>query len=102
MDILAKPDLRGSSAHRSALDPLPPHVLMLVGRESARNRTVAERLRRETGVTVDIVQADLAHAVTFALADRALRDGGRISVLVNEAGITFMLAAPSRGLPHAL
>ncbi len=82
-----------------APEALPPHILMLVGRESVRNRTVAERLRREVGVTVDIVQADLAHAVDIAFADGALLGDGRISVLVNDTGVTFMLSTPGRGSP---
>ncbi len=90
----------GSSRCRLVSDRAP-HVLMLVGRESARNRSVAERLRREAGVTVDIVQADLEDAVDIALVGGRLQRDGRIGVLVNNSGVTFMVAFPSRSSSHA-
>jgi hypothetical protein len=38
------------------------HDLVLVARDHARMEALAERLRRETGLMVDILQADLTEA----------------------------------------
>ena len=62
------------------------HDLVLVARDRARMQTLAERLRRETGVTVDITQADLTNASALAQVEARLRDDARIGVLVNNAG----------------
>src|ERR1700722_10726728 len=62
------------------------HDLILVARDRARMQTLAERLRRETGVTIDIIRADLTNASALAQVETRLRDDARIGVLVNNAG----------------
>lgn len=60
--------------------------LVLVARDRARMETLAERLHRETGVAVDILQADLSDAGDLAQVEERLRTDTRISILVNNAG----------------
>ena len=64
------------------------HDLVLVARDRARMETLAERLRRETGVSVDILPADLADARELAQVETRLRDDAHIGILVNNAGTT--------------
>jgi short-subunit dehydrogenase len=62
------------------------HDLVLVARDRARMEALAERLRRETGVTADILQADLTDPSALGQVEARLRDDTRIGVLVNNAG----------------
>ncbi|HEY3696433.1 SDR family oxidoreductase [Phenylobacterium sp.] len=62
------------------------HDLVLVARDRARMQALAERLRREDGVSVDVLQADLTVADELARVEARLRDDARIGVLVNNAG----------------
>ena len=62
------------------------HGLVLVARDEARLRTLAERLRRETGVEVDVLRADLTDPVDLEIVEARLREDARIGVLVNNAG----------------
>lgn len=62
------------------------HDLVLVARDVARMEALAERLRRETGVAVDIIKADLTNAADVGQVEARLRDDARIGVLVNNAG----------------
>lgn len=62
------------------------HDLVLVARDVARMEAVASRLRQETGVTIDILQADLTQAMDLAKVETRLRDDARIGILVNNAG----------------
>jgi short-subunit dehydrogenase len=62
------------------------HDLVLVARDRVRMETLAERLRRETGVAVDILQADLTGVGDLAQVEARLRDDHRIGILVNNAG----------------
>lgn len=64
------------------------HDLVLVARNRARLEALAERLHRETGVTVDILRADLTDAVELARVEARLRDDARIGILINNAGAT--------------
>jgi short-subunit dehydrogenase len=64
------------------------HDLVLVARDRARMEKLAERLRRETGVTVDVLRADLTDARDLALVEARLRDDRRIGILVNNAGMS--------------
>ena len=64
------------------------HDLVLVARDRARMEKLGDRLRRETGVTVNILQADLTDAGDLALVEARLRDDSRIGILVNNAGMT--------------
>jgi len=62
------------------------HDLVLVARDVARLEALAERLRRETGVAVDVLKADLTDAAELATVESRLREDARIGVLVNNAG----------------
>jgi short-subunit dehydrogenase len=62
------------------------HDLVLVARNSARMNTLAERLRSETGVSVDVVSADLTSPQDLAGIEQRLREDARIGVLINNAG----------------
>lgn len=62
------------------------HDLVLVARDRVRMETLADRLRRETGVEVDILRADLTDARDVAQVEARLRDDDRINILVNNAG----------------
>src|SRR5215831_5866086 len=62
------------------------HDLVLVARDNARMETLANRLRRETGVEIDILRADLTDARDIAQVEARLRDDDRIGILVNNAG----------------
>jgi short-subunit dehydrogenase len=63
------------------------HDLVLVARDLARMEVLAARLRRETGVKVDILRADLTNATELAQVEARLRDDTRIGILVNNAGL---------------
>ena len=62
------------------------HDLVLVARNAERMATLAKRLRGETGVSVDLVPADLTQPQDLARIEQRLRDDPRIGVLVNNAG----------------
>lgn len=62
------------------------HDLVLVARDHGRMEALAERLRRETGVTIDILQADLTNPGELAQVEGRAREDRRIGVLVNNAG----------------
>ncbi|HEY4252881.1 MAG TPA: SDR family oxidoreductase [Roseomonas sp.] len=66
------------------------HDLVLVARDRARMETLAERLRHEAGIAVDIIQADLTNAGDLAQVEARLRDDARIGILVNNAGATLV------------
>ncbi|MDB5999425.1 MAG: Oxidoreductase, short chain dehydrogenase/reductase family [Rhizobacter sp.] len=62
------------------------HDLVLVARDQARLQALAERLRGETGVSVDVLPADLTNAADLARVEARLREDARIGLLVNNAG----------------
>jgi len=62
------------------------HDLVLVARNHERLTALAERLRDETGVQVDILQADLTQDSDIAAVEQRLREDARIRILVNNAG----------------
>ena len=62
------------------------HDLVLVARDRRRMEALATRLRQDTGVAIDIIQADLTEATELAVVEARLRDDARIGVLVNNAG----------------
>lgn len=62
------------------------HDLVLVARDTARMAALAERLRGETGVQVEIVKADLSVEADVERVEQRLREDSRIGVLVNNAG----------------
>lgn len=63
------------------------HDLVLVARDKARLDALAERLRQDTGVAIDILPADLTQRSDLATVETRLRDDARIGILVNNAGI---------------
>jgi hypothetical protein len=62
------------------------HDLVLVARDIARLDALAERLRRETGVAIDVLQADLTAVADLEKVEKRLRDDASIGVLINNAG----------------
>lgn len=63
------------------------HDLVLVARDKARLETLAARLREDSGVTVDLLPADLTRPADLATVEARLRDDARIGILINNAGI---------------
>ncbi|MET0330705.1 MAG: SDR family oxidoreductase [Dyella sp.] len=61
--------------------------LILVARDQSRLQVLAERLRAETGVKVDVLKADLIDKVELASVEQRLRDDETITLLVNNAGM---------------
>jgi short-subunit dehydrogenase len=64
------------------------HDLVLVARDRARMEQLADRLHQETGVTVNVLQADLTDARDLAQVEARLREDTRIGILVNNAGMS--------------
>ena len=62
------------------------HDLVLVARDRARMEALAARLSAETGVAIDIIQADLTNPADLAQVEARVRDDARIGVLINNAG----------------
>lgn len=62
------------------------HDLVLVARDKARMEQLADRLRRETSVQVDVLQADLTDERDLQRVEQRLREDASIGVLVNNAG----------------
>ena len=62
------------------------HDLVLVARDRSRMESLADRLHRDTGVRVDVLQADLTDEADLARVERRLREDTSIGVLVNNAG----------------
>ena len=65
------------------------HDLVLVARDVARMQSRAERLRKETSVSIDVVPADLTDPQDLAWIEQRLREDARIGVLVNNAGASL-------------
>lgn len=62
------------------------HDLVLVARDGARMETLADRLRQDTGVSIDILPADLTNRDDLGKVEARLRDDSTIGILVNNAG----------------
>jgi short-subunit dehydrogenase len=62
------------------------HDLVLVARDRGKLEALATRLRKETGVAVDILQADLTDDAQLGKVETLLRDDARIGILLNNAG----------------
>ncbi|WP_454743600.1 SDR family NAD(P)-dependent oxidoreductase [Cupriavidus necator] len=63
------------------------HDLVLVARGKARLDALAARLREETGVAVDVLEADLTRPDDLTAVEKRLRDDATIGILINNAGI---------------
>jgi short-subunit dehydrogenase len=64
------------------------HDLVLVARDGARMQILAQRLRQQTGVEIDILPADLTNAGQLAQVEARAREDARIGIVVNNAGAT--------------
>ncbi len=62
------------------------HDLILVARDKARLDILATRLRQESNVSVDVIQADLTKSGDLSTVETRLRDDARIGILINNAG----------------
>jgi len=62
--------------------------LVLVARDEARLNALAERLRTQTKVTVDVIRADLTRREDLAPVEQRLATDASITLLVNNAGGT--------------
>ena len=62
------------------------HSLVLVARNTSRLEKLADRLRRDADVSVDVLQADLTEEQHLKGVESRLREDERIGVLVNNAG----------------
>src|SRR3954451_24161073 len=62
------------------------HNLVLVARDLSRLEHLADRLRRETGACVDVLQSDLTDERDLKRVEQRLREDARIGVLVNNSG----------------
>jgi short-subunit dehydrogenase len=64
------------------------HDLVLVARDGARMEALAERLREQTGVAIEIIAADLTADTDIATIEARLAKGD-IGVLINNAGMSL-------------
>jgi short-subunit dehydrogenase len=60
--------------------------LVLVARDATRMEALAAKLRSETGVSVEVLRADLTRAEDLATVEARLRDDPTITLLINNAG----------------
>ncbi|MDR6445097.1 short-subunit dehydrogenase [Paraburkholderia terricola] len=63
------------------------HPLVLVARDKARLDALAARLRDETKIEVEVLQADLTQPSDLAAVESRLREDAGIRVLINNAGL---------------
>src|SRR5579871_1683849 len=62
------------------------HDLVLVARDAGRLSALAERLRADANVEVEVLVADLTNAGELARVESRLREDKKIKILVNNAG----------------
>ena len=62
------------------------HNVILVARDKNRMETSAQRLREETGVSIEVFPADLTNPTELARVEARLRDDSNIGILINNAG----------------
>ncbi len=65
------------------------HDLILVARDATRMKTLADRLRAETGRAVEVVPADLTNPTDLTKIQDRLASDTAITVLVNNAGMSL-------------
>ncbi|WP_175832358.1 SDR family NAD(P)-dependent oxidoreductase [Burkholderia cepacia] len=63
------------------------HNLVLVARDKGRLDALAARLRAESGVAVEVLQADLTQPADLSTLETRLRDDNQIGILINNAGM---------------
>ncbi|NGM24181.1 SDR family oxidoreductase [Roseomonas stagni] len=77
----------GIGATYAALLARRGHDLLLVARDAGRLRALADRLRAEAGVMVDVLVADLTEAEGLAAVEHRVQSDSAIRMLVNNAGL---------------
>ncbi|MET0365730.1 MAG: SDR family oxidoreductase [Sphingobium sp.] len=65
------------------------HDLILVARDTGRLEALAERLRQETGVAVEVLPADLSDPVQVEAVEQRIASTETLALLVNNAGISL-------------
>ena len=65
------------------------HNLILVARDARRMEALAETLRGETGVAVEVLPADLTNRADLAKIEARLESDPAITLLVNNAGMSL-------------
>lgn len=65
------------------------HDLILVARNGAQMEELAAKLRAETGVTVDVVAADLTNGDDVTRIEQRLFDDANVTLFVNNAGMSL-------------
>ncbi len=65
------------------------HNLVLVARDRAKLEALAQRLQGETGVTAEVLAADLTNAADRSAVESRLKDDPRIGLLINNAGTSL-------------
>ncbi len=63
------------------------HDLILVARDEARLNALADRLRAQTGVKVEVIKADLTNKADLVKLEQRLASDTAITTLVNNAGV---------------
>jgi len=63
------------------------HDLILVARSLSRLNNLAARLRDETGVSVEVIEADLTNQINLETVEAYLRSNIRVGIFVNNAGM---------------
>lgn len=63
--------------------------LLLVARDAQRLNALAERLRGEYGVAVEVMPADLTRKADVLQVEQRLREDAAIALLVNNAGVAM-------------
>jgi NADP-dependent 3-hydroxy acid dehydrogenase YdfG len=71
------------------------HDLILAARDETRLNTLAERLRTETGRSVEVLVADLSARADLLRIEHRLREDPSIVMLVNNAGVA--VSGPMHG-----
>ncbi|UAK24683.1 SDR family NAD(P)-dependent oxidoreductase [Sphingomonas nostoxanthinifaciens] len=65
------------------------HDLILVARDEARLASISDRLRSETGRTVELLRADLTDPADVARVERRFESDPSIGLLINNAGMSL-------------
>ncbi|MBP7815474.1 MAG: SDR family oxidoreductase [Phenylobacterium sp.] len=63
------------------------HDLVLVARDKVRLEALAAKLRAQTGVTIDVLPADLTDRADRLAVEQRLAADERIEILINNAGV---------------
>jgi len=63
--------------------------LILVARDLQRLEQLATKLRQQSGVPVEVIQADLTVSSDLARVEQQLRNNSQITMLVNNAGVAM-------------